>query len=104
MIFWYFKKRFKYLSFLSTSQEKNYKFYNQQLEYFVGKYYDIEKMIPKALEPLLMPLNDAVLATFQPGISILTWDNVNVDGYLHQVSFPEFNFSSKRTKVQTTLS
>uniref|UniRef100_A0A7M5WVD3 Uncharacterized protein n=2 Tax=Clytia hemisphaerica TaxID=252671 RepID=A0A7M5WVD3_9CNID len=68
-----------------SAQEKNYKFYHQQLEYFVGKYYEIEATIPKDLEKLLMPMNDAVLATFQPGISILTWDNVNVDGYLHQL-------------------
>lgn len=37
-----------------------------------------------------MPITECVLATFQPGISVLTWDSVNVDGYLHQVGNYEF--------------
>ena len=72
--------------YINLLQERKYKFYNQKLEYFVEKYYEYRDMIPEDLFALVMPITECVLTTFQPGISVLTWDSVNVDGYLHQVS------------------
>jgi hypothetical protein len=34
----------------------------------------------------MTPLKDVMLTIFQPGISVLKWDSVNVDAFLHQVS------------------
>jgi hypothetical protein len=67
-------------------QEDKFKSYNNQLT-FVLKEYDrvLQRIIP-VVKPLLKPrLEDLNGNTLQPGMMVLTWQCMNIDGYLQRI-------------------
>lgn len=40
--------------------------------------------VPAVLRPLLQPHLDDLADKMQPGLLVLTWTSMNIDGYLHR--------------------
>lgn len=40
--------------------------------------------VPAVLQPLLQPHLDDLQDKMQPGLLVLTWTSMNIDGYLHR--------------------
>ena len=55
------------------------------LDYLVGEYYNVSHKIPEHLQSITNPLCKATLLYFQPALSVLKWDSVNVDAFLYKV-------------------
>jgi len=66
-------------------QEDKFKSYYNQLT-FVLKEYDrvLQRIIP-VIKPLLKPHLEDLNGKLQPGMLVLTWQSMNIDGYLHRI-------------------
>lgn len=67
------------------SKENRYKFYKETLEHLLAQFYAINDAIPYHLKAICGPLLESTLSYFQPGLSVLYWNSVNVDAFLHKV-------------------
>ena len=66
-------------------QEEKFKYYYNELSYAVKQYDNVTSSVPKVLESLLKPHMEDLEKKLLPGMYILTWTSMNIDGYLHQV-------------------
>ena len=67
------------------AHEQKYKTYKQTLDYLVGEYYSVCALIPTHLQTITTSLCKATLLYFQPALTVLRWDSVNVDAFLYKV-------------------
>ena len=67
-------------------QESKFKYYKHMLEYCVQRYYNLSEQIPSHFMSIMKPVHASTLAYFQPGLSVLKWDSINIDGFLYKVS------------------
>lgn len=88
MFFYVFFFLFKtyLISFPFITKESKFKFYYHILEFYVQRYYHLRDHIPNHFASIMKPLHESTLAYFQPGLSVLKWHSVNVDGFLYKVS------------------
>ena len=84
-------------------QEEKFKSYFNQLM-FILKEYDriIGKVIP-VIRPLLKPHLDDLDKKIQPGMLMLTWQSMNIDGYLHRISFGLSKFEELVNKINDLI-
>ncbi|KAM9316607.1 uncharacterized protein PAF06_007656 [Gastrophryne carolinensis] len=75
-------------------QADRFKMYQSNLQDVVSKYIKIQSTIPENFAVLFTPHLDAVNSQFQPGLSMLSWSSVNIEGLLHQT-----NTAVKRLQV-----
>jgi dynein heavy chain, axonemal len=65
-------------------QEDKYKNYYSQLSHLVKQYDALIDGLEPTIRPLLRPHLDDMERKVAPGLSLLTWTSMNVDGYLHR--------------------
>eukprot|EP00899_Mesostigma_viride_P009796 jgi/Mesvir1/18818/Mv04309-RA.2 len=66
-------------------QEEKFKSYYNQLSYALREYDRVMASILVVAKPLLGPHLDDLDKKIQPGMFILTWTSMNIDGYLHRI-------------------
>ena len=66
-------------------QEEKFKHYYNQLNYALGEHGRVLSQILQVARPLLGPHLDDLERRLQPGMYILTWTSMNIDGYLHRI-------------------
>eukprot|EP00898_Chlorokybus_atmophyticus_P005691 jgi/Chlat1/6122/Chrsp409S05665 len=66
-------------------QEDKFKHYYNQLSYALKEYDRVVGCILPVVKPLLGPHLDDLDKKIQPGMYILTWTSMNIDGYLHRI-------------------
>ena len=66
-------------------QEEKFKHYFNELTYAVSQYEEVMESIPKVARALMQPHVDDLERKVQPGMFILTWTSMNIDGYLHRI-------------------
>jgi dynein heavy chain len=65
-------------------QEDKFKHYLAQLSQAVREYEAMLARVPPVLKPLLRPHLDDLERKVAPGLFVLTWSSVNIDGYIHR--------------------
>lgn len=65
-------------------QEENFKYYYSQLSYTVKEYTRVTNLIREVTKPLLQPHVEILEKKIQPGMYVLTWTSMNIDGYLQR--------------------
>lgn len=66
-------------------QEDKFKHYFNQLTYALSEHSRVVGMVLDVARPLLSPHLDDLERRLQPGMYILTWTSMNIDGYLHRI-------------------
>ena len=59
-------------------QENRFKAYKDHLELALSQFYAVVKSIPVAVKGLFQPHVDQALVSFQPGVSTLAWNSMNI--------------------------
>jgi dynein heavy chain, axonemal len=65
-------------------QEEKFKFYYNQLNHTVREYEAALAQLQPVVKPLLKPHLEDMERKVSPGMFILTWTSMNIDGYLHR--------------------
>eukprot|EP00887_Chlorella_sp_A99_P001633 scaffold8.g1633.t1 len=65
-------------------QEEKFKHYHAQLSHALRELERVLGGISPTLRPLLRPHVEDLDAKVQPGLLVLTWTSMNIDGYLHR--------------------
>lgn len=65
-------------------QEEKFKYYYNQLCDTVKKYEAAISKLRTSIRPLLRPHMEDMLRKIAPGLVMLTWTSMNIDGYLHK--------------------
>ncbi|KAL4452763.1 hypothetical protein ABPG75_008425, partial [Micractinium tetrahymenae] len=65
-------------------QEEKFTLYHNQLTHALGELERLCSSVPAVLQPLLRPHLDDLQDKMQPGLLVLTWTSMNIDGYLHR--------------------
>ncbi|KIZ06068.1 Dynein gamma chain, flagellar outer arm [Monoraphidium neglectum] len=65
-------------------QEDKFKFYFSQLSHVVREYEAVMAKVPPVFKPLLRPHLEDMERKVAPGMFVLTWTSMNIDGYLHR--------------------
>ncbi|KAG9493712.1 hypothetical protein GDO78_001536 [Eleutherodactylus coqui] len=71
---------------LVLHQAEKLKMYRSNLEDIVKEYGKIQQAIPENFAVLFSVYLEQVNHQFQPGLSTLSWNSVNIEGFLHQTS------------------
>ena len=66
-------------------QEEKFKMYNNELTFVLGEYDRIVNKIRPNTKSLLVPHLEDLEYKLRPGMNILTWTSMNIDGYLQHV-------------------
>eukprot|EP00762_Andalucia_godoyi_P000483 ANDGO_03248.mRNA.1 Dynein gamma chain len=66
-------------------QEDKFKSYYNQLSYALKEYDRVTARIIPIVRPIISPHLEDLDKKIQPGMTILTWTSMNIDGYLHRV-------------------
>ena len=66
-------------------QEDKLKYYYNQLTFTLQEYNRVTGSISPLAKPLLAPHIDDLDKRIQPGMYVLTWTSMNIDGYLHRI-------------------
>jgi len=66
-------------------QEEKFKMYNNELTFVLGEYDRIVNKIRPNTKSLLVPHLEDLEYKLRPGMNILTWTSMNIDGYLTHV-------------------
>jgi len=66
-------------------QEEKFKIYNSELTFVLGEYDRIVNKIRPNTKSLLVPHLEDLEYKLRPGMNILTWTSMNIDGYLAHV-------------------
>lgn len=59
-------------------QENRFKAYKDHLELALSQFYSVVKSIPDAVRGLFQSHVDQALISFQPGVSTLAWNSMNI--------------------------
>ncbi|XP_066278010.1 uncharacterized protein [Branchiostoma lanceolatum] len=68
-----------------VAQEHRFKSYKMHLEQCLQEYRDVCGKIPAPMKQLFLVHTEATLHYFQPGLTTLTWNSMNIDAFLHTV-------------------
>jgi dynein heavy chain len=66
-------------------QEDKFKSYCNQLAFVIEEYDRVLQMIIPAIKSLLKPHLEDLNGKLQPVMLVLTWQSMNIDGYLHRI-------------------
>lgn len=66
-------------------QEEKFRLYHSQLAFVLKEYDRVMSQVMPVIKPLLRAHLDNLDFKIQPGISLLTWHSMNIDGYLHRI-------------------
>lgn len=84
-------------------QEDKFKYYYNKLTYIIREYDRICRSILQVAKPLLAPHVEEMEKKIQPGMYILTWTSMNIDGYLNRVTQGLSNLEELARKVNDIL-
>ena len=83
--------------------EDKYKSYFNQLSFALSEYERIVSMVMPLTKPLLQPLLDDLENKIQPGRVLLTWQSMNIDGYLQRMHAGFSKFEDLLKKISDIL-
>ncbi|XP_013393403.1 dynein gamma chain, flagellar outer arm-like [Lingula anatina] len=67
------------------NQEDRFKSYKSHLELCLQEFHSVCNSIPESLKLLFKSHIEQVQLNFQPGLSTLAWNSMNIDAFLHQI-------------------
>lgn len=85
-------------------QEEKFNYYFQQLTHIVKEHTRIMKSIKTIVKPLLKPHIDDLEKKIAPGLSVLSWTSLNVDGFIHLLTQALSRFEELVSNVNDVLS
>jgi hypothetical protein len=85
-------------------QELRVKQFKQKLEFVLEDYYATKASLDSAIAPLMSTHTEAVVRTFLPGWTTLTWSTMNIDAFLHKVEGSVAAYKAMVTNVMEILS
>ena len=68
------------------NQELRFKKYQDELQNFLEEFNNLPSSLPQRLKPLLETHINDLDRLVRPGILSLTWQSMNIDGYLHRIN------------------
>ncbi|XP_029452717.1 dynein gamma chain, flagellar outer arm-like [Rhinatrema bivittatum] len=71
---------------LAFKQGEKFKLYRSHLEGMLQEYEQLQKNIPRCLTGLFTRHLEAMNHQFHPGLSALSWNSINIEGFLHQAT------------------
>ena len=77
--------------------------FKQKLEYVLEDYYSTKSSLDPAVAPLMGAHIEAVVRTFLPGWTTLTWSTMNIDAFLHRAEGSVEGFKAMVTGVMGVL-
>ncbi len=66
-------------------QEQKFKSYHARLVYVLREYNRVQAKVPPVIRPMLGPHFHDLDKKIQPGMGLLTWQSMNIDGYLTRI-------------------
>ena len=84
-------------------QEDKFTYYFQQLAHLVREHQRILDSIATIVKPLLKPHIDDLEKKLAPGLSVLSWTSLNVDGFIHLLTQALSRFEELVCKVNDVL-
>ena len=63
---------------LILQQETRFKAYKDHLQLALSQFYSVVKAIPEPVQALFQPHVEQALVSFQPGVSTLAWNSMNI--------------------------
>ena len=85
-------------------QHEKFNYYFQQLTHIVKEHGRIMASIKSIVKPLLKPHIDDLEAKIAPGLSVLSWTSLNIDGFIHLLTAALHRFEELVSKVNDVLS
>ncbi|XP_033874385.3 dynein axonemal heavy chain 8-like [Acipenser ruthenus] len=70
---------------LALKQEKKFKMYKSRLQGILQEYQCVKKTVPECLAVQFAAQLEYVNRHFQPGLSLLAWNSVDIEAFLHHV-------------------
>jgi dynein heavy chain, axonemal len=84
-------------------QEDKFNYYFQQLTHIVKEHGRVMGTIKSIVKPLLKPHIDDLEKKIAPGLSVLSWTSLNVDGFIHLLTRVLARFEELVVKVNDVL-
>ena len=84
-------------------QEEKFNYYFQQLTHIVKEHQRIMGSIKTIVKPLLKPHIDDLEKKIAPGLSVLSWTSLNIDGFIHLLTQALARFEELVGKVNDIL-
>lgn len=84
-------------------QEEKFKYYYNQLTFVLSEYERITNAITNAVHPMMKIHLADLEKKIQPGMYVLTWTSMNIDGYLQRVHHGLLRLEELVTKVNDML-
>jgi dynein heavy chain len=84
-------------------QDEKFNYYYQQLTHIVKEHSRIMHSIKTIVKPLLKPHIDDLDKKIAPGLSVLSWTSLNVDGFIHLLTQALNRFEELVGKVNDVL-
>ena len=84
-------------------QEEKFSYYFQQLTHIVKEHARIMGSIKTIVKPLLKPHIDDLEKKIAPGLSVICWTSLNVDGFIHLLTQALDRFEELVLKVNDVL-
>ena len=66
-------------------QEDKFKSYLNELTFALKEYERVLALVPPVCKPIIRPHLEDLDRKIQPGMVLLTWQSMNIDGYLHRL-------------------
>ena len=66
-------------------QESKFKWYYDELTFALKEYERVLALVPPVCKPVIRPHLEDLDRKIHPGMVLLTWQSMNIDGYLHRV-------------------
>mmetsp|Transcript_13743 Transcript_13743/g.31844 ORF Transcript_13743/g.31844 Transcript_13743/m.31844 type:complete len:4493 (+) Transcript_13743:136-13614(+) len=84
-------------------QEDKFKSYYNQLSFALKEYDRVLARVIPVVKPLLKPHLEDLNRKIQPGMLVLTWQSMNIDGYLHRIHTGLVKFEELVNKINDVV-
>jgi dynein heavy chain, axonemal len=85
-------------------EERKFNYYFQQLSHIVREHTRVMRSMRSILKPLLKPHIDDLEKKLAPGLTVLSWMSLNIDGFIHLLTHALARFEELVCKVNDMLS
>lgn len=85
-------------------EERKFNFYFQRLSHIVKEHSRVMNSMRSILKPLLKPHIDDLEKKLAPGLTVLSWMSLNIDGFIHLLTHAISRFEELVCKVNDMLS
>jgi dynein heavy chain len=80
-------------------QEDKFKLYYSQLKFVLGEYERVESHVIPVVNPLISAHQDHLNSKVEPGLSLLTWQSLNIEQYVSRMQHGIMKFDELMHKI-----